>query len=98
MTKVEIKKLASDVSLMDKLNTISGLMEMNKQSDQELIRQLIDDVYHKLQEGKTGKKKMTKAQMLHYIMNRDYQLYQKIKKQTWITVNKVYIDLVNREV
>lgn len=48
MTKGEIKKLASDVTLMDILNTISGLLELDKPSDQELINQLVDDVYNKL--------------------------------------------------
>lgn len=88
MTKGEIKKLASNVDLMDILNTVSGLLEMNNQSDQELIEQLINDIYQKLQADK--KKRITKAEMLHYIMDYDYKMYQNIKQQNWITVYKIY--------
>lgn len=55
MTKAEIKKLASNIDLMDILNSVSGLLEMNNQSDQEFIDQLIDDIYQKLQADKKKK-------------------------------------------
>lgn len=50
MTKAQIVYLARNVDLMDKMNTISGLMEVNP--NDPLINSLVDDIYNDVKNNK----------------------------------------------
>ena len=95
MTKNELLAIARDVKMMDQLNTISGLMEMNEKLHDDFISSLVDDIYKKLKSLEVEHKTPTKSEMLHYIMDYDYDLYSKIKYKRHAEIRLVYLKLTS---
>lgn len=65
MTKAQIIYLARNVDLMDKMNTISGLMEINP--NDPLINSLVDDIYNDVKNNKL-------ATVTNIMQNKEYML------------------------
>lgn len=78
MTKIEIITIAGSVDLMDKLNTVSGLLEINKAEDQGFIDLLVNDIYVELKKLLPVTEKYSKKGELENIKRVDIQ---KLKKQ-----------------
>lgn len=78
MTKIEIRTIAGNVDLMDKLNTVSGLLEINKADDQGFIDLLVNDIYVELKNLLPVTEKYSKKGELENIKRVDIQ---KLKKQ-----------------
>lgn len=94
MTKASIKKLAANTEVMDKLNTISGLMEINP--DDPLIAELTDDVYNFLKtDVPVTNKKYNKEYMLKQIAKIDPGKAERLKSMRFADISFVYHRLVN---
>lgn len=65
MTKAQIIYLARNVDLMDKMNTISGLMEINP--NDPLINSLVDDIYNDVKNNKL-------ATVTNIMQNKEFML------------------------
>lgn len=89
MTKASIKKLAANTEVMDKLNTISGLIEINP--DDPLIKELIDDVYNFLNTDiPVTNKKYNKEYMLKEIAKVDPEKAERLKSMRFADISFVY--------
>lgn len=97
MTKAEIRAMAKNVEAMDILNTISGLLEVNNESDQDLINQLIDDVYKKINLLKIvsiNPSQKTKNYMLEEIAKvKGAEFAQMLSKKRFLEIRLAYMDL-----
>ncbi len=99
MTKNELIFIASDIDLMDKLNTISGLMEINAASDKELIDSLVDDIYESLQLNRDKMVANPKGNKLYYlneISKIDPEKAKKMEKLKLSEIRYIYNKLTNQ--
>lgn len=96
MTKAEILSIASNVQLMDQLNTISGLLEVNNGNVNELISNYINDFYAKINSVQIeNKSHKTKSYMLAEIAKIKGQEYaDSIAGKRLLAIRVDYIDLI----
>lgn len=96
MTKAELLFIAKDVALMDKLNCISGLLEMNKPEDQMLIDAFVNDIYSALKENPpVTYKKNNKCHLLTQIAIIDPELANQLKDKRISEIRYAYNKLTN---
>lgn len=98
MTKAQIIYLARNINLMDKLNTISGLMEVNP--NDPLIKSLVDDIYNDVKNNKL--KTVTnimqnKEYMLNEIAKVNLDKAQKLRNHKMLDIRYVYNKLTKGE-
>lgn len=98
MTKAELLFIANDVSLMDKLNCISGLLEMNKPEDKPLIDAFVDDIYSVLKENPPiVNKGNNKKYMLDEIAKVDPEKAERLKNRKMIDIRYCFNKLTKNE-
>lgn len=98
MTKAQIIYLARNVDLMDKMNTISGLMEINP--NDPLINSLVDDIYNDVKNNKletVTNIMQNKEYMLNEIAKVNPDKAEKLRSRKMIDIRFVYNKLTKGE-
>lgn len=93
MTKAEIKELAKNIDLMDKMNTVSCLFEVNNATDNELIDSLINDIYKTINSTEKKTNVITKSQMMDYFYKNDINMYYKLKGKRFAEIRYEFYKL-----
>lgn len=89
MTKKELLILAKDVDLMDKLNSISGLLEVNRDCDKQLIEELMEDILDGIK-SKKAISAYSREYCLSKIKEKDEQAYEELKNQRFAAIRYEY--------
>jgi len=94
MTKKDILQLAGNVDLMNKLNSLSGLLEVSG-PDNEDVKNLLNEVYAGISNISTvTNQEYNKDYMLAIIRNKEPQLAEKLKsKARFFEIKRVYSEL-----
>ena len=98
MTKAQIIYLARNIDLMDKMNTISGLMEVNP--NDPLINSLVDDIYNDVKNNKletVTNIMQNKEYMLNEIAKVNPDKAEKLRSRKMIDIRFVYNKLTKGE-
>lgn len=98
MTKLELKLLAADVSLMDKLNTVSGLIEMGNPDNRATIDALVTEIYLELKDrGGVSSPKQNKIFLLSELKRLNPAVYEAVKDKRFSVIRYEYSKLTNTD-